>query len=131
MQLRMEKAANTMEQVRGIVPMQYLEVIANRLYYAAYYAVSALIIANGDTAQTHSGVVRAFGLHFVKTGRVSNKLGSLYNKLYVMRLTGDYDDTHNLEEDEVLPFVDPTGELIEEINKLTIQVLQEKLGKSA
>ena len=85
-----------MEQAKGIAPLEYWETIANRLYYAAYNAVSALLIAHGDTAQTHGGVIGMFGLHFVKAGRVSVEMGDLYKTLYSMRLTGDYDDFSNL-----------------------------------
>ncbi|MBQ7531191.1 MAG: HEPN domain-containing protein [Paludibacteraceae bacterium] len=53
-QLRLERAYQTLEEAKGNMTMKYWHVVANRLYYAAYYAVSALLIANGDTAQTQS-----------------------------------------------------------------------------
>ena len=43
----MEKSRTTMGQVKNIVPMGYWDLIANRLYYAAYYAVSALLLQRG------------------------------------------------------------------------------------
>jgi hypothetical protein len=33
---RVEKARTTMEQVKTVVPFGYWDMIANRLYYAAY-----------------------------------------------------------------------------------------------
>ena len=48
---RLEKAAKTMEQAKCNLPMHFWELVANRMYYAAYYAVSALLIANGHTAK--------------------------------------------------------------------------------
>lgn len=33
------------------------EVVKYRLYYAAYYAVSALLIAYGISAKAHSGII--------------------------------------------------------------------------
>ncbi len=65
-ELRIEKAVRAYEQAKGVVELKYWETIANRLYYSAYNAVSAVLIANGDTAQTHSGVMHIFGLRFVK-----------------------------------------------------------------
>ena len=47
---RLEKARETMLQVRGVLPLRYWEIIANRLYYAAFYAVSALLISEGIVA---------------------------------------------------------------------------------
>lgn len=101
------------------------EVIANRIYYAAYYAVSALLIANGHPAvKGHDTIVRMFGLYFVKTGKFSPEQGKLYNKLYTLRLTGDYNDHYNLEEEDVLPLVSPAEELIANVSTMARQSLE-------
>ena len=116
---RIEKAQRLLEQAKGIAPLKYWETVANRLYYAAYNAVSALLIANGDEAQTHNGIIRIFGLHFVKTGQVSLEMGDLYKTLYSMRLTGDYDDFCCLSEDNIQPLIEPTERFISSISALT------------
>lgn len=125
-EFRVEKAFRAYEQAKGVLGLKYWETIANRLYYAAYNAVSALLIANGDTAQTHSGVIHLFGLHFVKTGIVSSDMGRLYHSLFTMRQTGDYDDTYGLTEQDVLPYVEPTGQLIEQVSVLAKQLIEEE-----
>lgn len=125
-EFRVEKAFRAYEQAKGVLGLKYWETIANRLYYAAYNAVSALLIANGDTAQTHSGVIHLFGLHFVKTGIVSSDMGRLYHNLFTMRQTGDYDDTYGLTEQDVLPYVEPTGQLIEQVSTLAKQLIEEE-----
>ena len=122
-EFRIEKALRAYEQAKGIVELKYWETIANRLYYAAYNAVSALLIANGDTTQTHSGVIHLFGLHFIKEGKLPPEMGRLYHKLFTMRQTGDYDDTYGLTEDDVMPFIEPTGQLITEVITLAKQLL--------
>ena len=48
---RIEKAERAYQQAKGVVELEYWETIANRLYYAAYNAVSALLIANGDSSK--------------------------------------------------------------------------------
>lgn len=40
-----------------------------------------------------------------------------------MRQTGDYDDTYGLIEDDVRPFVEPTGEFIERVIQMTNALL--------
>ena len=42
---RIERAFTALEQAKGNLKLNYLEVTANRLYYAAYYAVSSLLIS--------------------------------------------------------------------------------------
>ena len=67
-EFRIEKARRALEQAQGVVELQYWETIANRLYYAAYNAVSAMLIAYGYMAHSHDGVIHLFGQHFVKPG---------------------------------------------------------------
>ena len=125
---RLEKARKTMEQAKCNLPMHFWELVANRMYYAAYYAVSALLIANGHTAKTHETIVRIFGLHFVKTGIFSTEQGHLYNKLFSLRLTGDYNDHFDLEEADVLPLVAPTEQLIADVSKMALESLKSPDG---
>ena len=47
---RLEKAQRAIEHAEGNIQLEYWEVAANRLYYASYYAVSALLIHNGHNA---------------------------------------------------------------------------------
>ena len=125
---RLEKARKTMEQAKCNLPMHFWELVANWMYYAAYYAVSALLIANGHTAKTHETIVRIFGLHFVKTGIFSTEQGHLYNKLFSLRLTGDYNDHFDLEEADVLPLVAPTEQLIADVSKMALESLKSPDG---
>ena len=116
---RIEKARRAFEQAQGVVELEYWETIANRLYYAAYNAVSALLIAYGYTAHSHNGVISIFGQYFVQPGIVEVKEGKLYHHLFSMRLTGDYDDTYGLTSEDVLPLIAPASELIDKVIALT------------
>ena len=48
----------------------------------------------------------------------------LYNKFYTLRLTGDYNDHYNLEEEDVLPLVSPAEELIAKVTAMAKQSLE-------
>ena len=115
---RLEKAHRTYDQVLANLSFGFWELIANRLYYSAYYAVSALLIAHGHFAKTHDTIIRVFGQNFVKTGRITKDLGRLYTKLYTLRIKGDYEDKFNLTEEDVKPLVEPTKLLIEQVSML-------------
>lgn len=95
--------------------------MANRLYYAAYYAVSALLIANHIPAHTHDGNINQFGLHFIKTGVVDKTYGKLLRRLFSMRLTGDYSDRFDLVEDDVQPLMEPTERFIQLMESMAMQ----------
>ena len=122
---RIEKAHRAFEQAQGVVELQYWETIANRLYYAAYNAVSALLIAHGYTTRSHDGVIHLFGQHFVKTGIVDVADGKLYHHLFTLRLTGDYDDTYGLTSEDVLPLITPASELIDKVITLATTKMNE------
>ena len=124
-EFRIEKAYRALEQAQGVVELQYWETIANRLYYAAYNAVSALLIAYGYTAHSHDGVIHLFGQHFVKPGIVDVKDGKLYHQLFSMRLTGDYDDTYGLTSEDVLPLIVPASELIDKVTAIAKKKMDE------
>ena len=64
----------------------------NRLYYACFYATSALLVANGITAASHAGVKTMLGLHFVSKGLLDIQHGKTFSRLFEIRHTGDYDD---------------------------------------
>ena len=66
-QFRMEKANNTFSEIALLTGNALWQTAANRLYYACYYAVGALLVQNGIEAQTHQGVVNQMGLYFVRT----------------------------------------------------------------
>lgn len=110
---RIEKAERTYTEAVGSIANGYVETAANRLYYAAYYAVSALLIAYKYEASTHNGVIQMFGMAFLKTNIIDKRFGRIFNQLFSLRLTGDYEDRHILDmTTEVLPLVSPAKELI-------------------
>lgn len=69
----------------------------NRAYYAMYDAARAALLASSSSiapgiAKTHSGLISAFSLHLVKTGRVPIALGKTLNRAEELRLIADYKD---------------------------------------
>ena len=119
---RIEKAHTAIAHAEGNARLGYWEVTANRLYYACYYAVSALLIKNGHQAQTHNGVIQLFGLHFVKTEKIERGYGKLYNQLFSLRFTGDYNDSYTLSEEDVVPLIEPARKFISRIEQLIQEV---------
>ena len=89
---RIENAQKTLGEIKDLVALKYYNTAANRMYYACYYAASALLIANGIATKSHDGVKQMFGLHFIKRGVLPMHLSSIYSTLFKRRLSGDYDD---------------------------------------
>ena len=89
---RMENARNTLSEVEFQINNGFYNTAVNRMYYACYYAVCALLIANKIQTKSHDGARQMFSLHFVKTGIVSKEYGRFYSNLCEERTTGDYED---------------------------------------
>jgi len=63
---------------------------ANRAYYAAFHAVTALFALEGKSFSKHTAVRAAVHNELVKTGRWPVEMGASYNDLMSARHTGDY-----------------------------------------
>jgi uncharacterized protein len=74
---RIKKARETFSEVDLHIENKLWNTAVNRLYYACYYAVIALLVDKDIHAQTYSGVRQMFGLHFVKTGIIDKETGKI------------------------------------------------------
>lgn len=90
----------------------------NRLYYACYYIVSALLLQNDINAQTHAGSKTQFGLHFIKTRIVDIEQGKLYADLMDWRQKGDYGDMFDFDKETVEPLIEPVAGFLNTIKTL-------------
>ncbi len=118
---RLEKAKNTFSEIALLVDNTLWQTTANRLYYACYYAVSALLIQNGREAQTHQGVINQMGLHLVKTEILSVEQGKLYKQLFELRQTSDYSDWITIKEEDIIPLVGKAEHFIKTIEQLIFE----------
>ena len=79
---RVEKAIETYKVAELLVENEKWNSAINRLYYSAYYAISALLVKFEINTKTHAGVKTQFLLHFIKTGLIKLQLGKTYAECY-------------------------------------------------
>jgi uncharacterized protein (UPF0332 family) len=116
--LRLDNAKQTLEDAKIIANNKLWKATANRLYYACFYAASALMVKFGFEAKTHSGIIRLLGLNFVSKGLINNELGDTYYKLFTLRQKGDYDDWVVVKESDIVPLFEPAENFIKTIEQL-------------
>jgi len=119
---RLQRANETMAEVKGTMQLGYWRIAANRLYYACYYATCALLIKNDITAHTHSGVINQLGLHFVSKGIISKDQSKLIKHLFELRQDGDYSDWITVEEKDIKSYVEPAEQFIKTIEQLILNI---------
>ena len=115
---RLEKARDTFAEIPVLIENRFYRNAANRLYYACFYAITALLINEGYETHTHSGIKTLLGLHYIKTNRMEKNFGRMYSHLFDLRQTGDYDDKIIVKESDIIPYIEPAKQFIETIEKL-------------
>jgi len=116
--LKIERANETIDEVPFLIEKGFYRTAINRLYYACYYVVSALLLKNCYEARTHNGIIALFSMNFVKTGIVDTKEGQLYRSLFELRQTGDYDEVKVIEKEDVATRLQSAKDFIKTIEKL-------------
>lgn len=89
------KADRAVESAQLLLGAGDIDGACNRAYYAMFDAARAALIVSRspvppEIAKTHSGLISAFSLHLVKSGRVSVELGKALNKADELRVLADY-----------------------------------------
>jgi len=115
---RLTKANDTFAEIPVQLENKFYRTAANRLYYACYYAVTALLINDGYETHTHSGVKTLLGLHYINGHKIEKSFGKMYRQLFNLRQTGDYEDWISIEEDDVKPLVEKAKQFIKTIENL-------------
>ena len=91
----LDKAMRALASARLLLDSGDVDGACNRAYYAMFDAArSALLATDAPTApelaKTHGGLITAFSLHLVKTGRVPVEFGKALNRVADIRLVADY-----------------------------------------
>jgi uncharacterized protein len=95
-----------------------LSIAVNRIYYACFYIVSAILLQENQKFKKHSGVRAAFQKNLVKMGKISQELGKFYDELFEARQRGDYLDFVYFDLSLVEDWLTKAQEFVQEIRKL-------------
>ncbi len=117
-QYRMERARESLEDAKFLFDRGSLNSAVNRIYYAVFYEISALLLIKELYSSRHSGVRAMFHTHFVKTGKASKKSGEFYSVIFEFRQKGDYEDFVRFDGDKIKQWLLEAEELIDEIDVL-------------
>lgn len=110
---RAERILNT--EVPVAMTAKLWNLLANRLYYAAFHAVSALLIQNQIQVGTHKGAFLMFNEKFVATGKLTSADRRLYSSLEALRDKGDYNCALEIEEEEIMGYVEQAKAFIAKV----------------
>ena len=75
--------------------------VMNRLYYAMFYAVLALLQEKEMGTSKHSGAIALFDREFVKTGAFPKEMSKALHRAFELRQKGDYMEEAEVTADDV------------------------------
>jgi len=123
---RLEKARNTLSDAKKYINNATLESTVNRIYYAMFYAVNALLITKGLASSRHSGVLGLFNREVVKKGLIERRFGKFYSDMLNNRQEGDYKDFVKFEREDVEEWLKKAEEFIAKIEEITLKMIEER-----
>jgi uncharacterized protein (UPF0332 family) len=92
----LERATSTLQAAKVLLASGFPNDAASRAYYAAFHSATALLLAEGLSFSSHTGVLRAVSLNFVKSGKLSPDYGRNLNWLAELRQVADYGELRNV-----------------------------------
>jgi len=115
---RIARAKDTYDDALILSEREKWNSTINRLYYATYYAVMALLLDSDLKPTTHNGAKSNFSEYFIKTGKIDSKYGKMYSQLFTWRQKGDYGDLFDFDKDKVMPYFEPVDDSISLIENM-------------
>ena len=123
-QYRLKEAEDSIEETKVLLKENMsLRAVMNRLYYAMFYAVLALLQEKQLGTSKHIGAISLFDKEFIKTGIFVKEMSKVLHRAFELRQKGDYMEQAEVTKkdvDEVLP------EAINFVNKIKEHLLIKK-----
>lgn len=98
----------------------YLFGSVSRLYYAAYFIISAYLLKKGLSPKTHKGLIKLFNKLSLEDRFISLEDKSLVQTLFDSRQESDYGDFISFQKEEVLLLIHQTQFLITRYKEVLI-----------
>lgn len=115
---RLEKAKQSLEEVDAMANLKHWDTVANRLYYACFYAITAYLAYADVRAITHKGVKATFHSELIKSGLMPRDLGKLYSDLFNKRQEADYKDFATFDAETIQPLIQEANIFVKEIERI-------------
>jgi len=99
--LWLQKADDALASAELELSQGHTSFAVNRLYYACFYSVTALLLQDKKQFARHSALKSEFVKTYIKSGRIGAKWNKFYQKLFDDRQEGDYIPTVVFEASEI------------------------------
>lgn len=118
---RLERAEESLQAADVLVKSHLLIPAMNRVYYAMFYAVQALLAYDEVSFSKHGQVKGYFNREYIKTGVFPVSFGKRYNTVFEYRQKFDYVDLITPDETAVQDHLQEAATFIHQIHEYILQ----------
>ena len=125
--IRISRAHELIAEPEEISELEYYNTAINRMYYASFSIVTALLFQHGFIPKTHAGARTLLNHHFVLTRKLNKESSKFYSEIFEMREDADYDFEKVFDEKTTMNFLKKTKKFVGNIEKLIAKGRMPKL----
>lgn len=115
--LRLDNANERLSFIPAILEIGDYKTVANRSYYAIFYAMRAVLALDGFDSKKHSGIIAEFRKRYVKTGIFETEMSDIISDLFEVRASSDYDDFYVISKSKVVEQYQKAEFFVKRINE--------------
>ena len=108
---RIQEAKNSLKVAEHCLKEDLYKDSINRSYYAAFYAIKAVLALSEIDFKRHKDVIAHFNKNYVAQGEFNREIGKRIARLQQKREKSDYDDFYIASKDEAFEQIE-TAEMI-------------------
>lgn len=112
---RLSRSGETLREAELLSSAGFTTGVVNRIYYACFYAVWALLMTEGYSSSKHSGVMSLFNKHWIGPERLPKEMGRFYRIMFDERQQGDYEEIAEYEPGEIIAWLAEARVFVEQI----------------
>jgi uncharacterized protein (UPF0332 family) len=116
--IKLRKAKATLNEIGQLLQFAYFNTALNRLYYACFYAVQALLLSKDLAPKSHKGIRTLFSQHFIKEKKFPEELNGFYTRIFDERQFADYMDVEEFDKESIHLLFEKAKIFIAHIEKL-------------
>jgi len=117
----LKKSITALKDTKKNIEIKSYETAQNRLYYAIFYAVSALAKSENFITSKHSQLLGWFNVNYIKTNKFDKKIASVYRTSFENRQKSDYTFYYIINKKELQQDTENAEKFILEIKKILKQ----------
>ena len=114
---RMQNAEETLETACDCMNNRRYKDCINRCYYAAFYAIKAVLALERKDFKRHKDAVAYFNQNYVAKETFPKSIGKALGRLKRKREASDYDDFYVASYEETMEQLEYAKEIVTEIKK--------------